>query len=960
MQKKTAKEKVKFKTDNQTGMLFKKLKRPLFSRRSFLKISIFSAAMYGIMSACKRKNNLASLLFFADSLKEEPGKTSRYTSVCDQCHANCPVIVKTFENRPIKIEGNPESFSGGGLCPLAHASLVNLYHKQRIKKPAFRQNAVKWDSIDKKIRSTLGSDDKEVVLITNGISGPATLSVIQQFKEHYPRVRHLVYEPDQNNAVLEANKKCFGKTVVPDYHFHRARVIVSINADFLGTWLNHVENTHRYVQSRDYDHNRRMSLHIQYESSLSLSGISADLRIPIKPSEEIRLLTSLYKLLAKRTGKEMSAHIQNIHSHFQLDYVADELLANKGRSILISGSREKNAQILINSINALLGNIGRCIDLDNPSYFFKHKTSDLSDIFSLHQKEKIGAILSVNNDFLRIHPRRNELQDIMDSIPLKISMNSIRTAFCNKADYLCPVPHFTESWDDFEPKKNHFLIRQGINKPITDTRPFQESLMRWIAVEAKWHDYLKDYWQMKILDSDTLSIEDEWRKLLRKGFYIKALTRMRRYENAADISALVNDPDLNKSPHETELVFASVRHYDSNTAAFNPWLAELPEAVSRSCYSLYAQVSPDFLKKHNLKEGNNIEIKNDRQKIRLTLIAVEGTHNDCVVIAAGKMTPYMAEAFNVNDLMAKDGKPLDNLQLSFSKTGRRKKLIKTQEKKEYRLDTKLSYNLDEYEHLYKIKRTEQKAPAFLSVSREFKGHHWAMVIDLNKCIACQSCVISCQMENNIPLVGQRELALQRQMYWKRLDHYHKNGDHFFIPVNCQQCDNAPCERVCPVAAVSSSTEGLSQQNYQRCIGARYCAVNCPYTVRRFNFDSYEMKTAEENGILTSQHYGVLLNPDVSLRERGVIEKCSFCIQRIMEAKSKAKKEGRALIDGDVKTACQQSCPAQAIYFGDMNDQGSEVFSLARSRRAFVLLENLSTKASVIYLSKIRNRKTRDV
>jgi len=923
------------------------------SRRSFLKFSALSFVFISFLAACKKTGKGRILPFFADSGRERPGIKKWYPSACNLCSSHCPVMIKTFENRPIKVEGNKEGVYGGGICATGQTSLVSLYHKDRIKKPTRKKKRTPWAEIDQQIMKQLREIDvqhKEIILLSPAINGAATLSLINEIKSSFKNFRHVLYDPLQNNAILKANKKCFGIEVIPDYLFQKANMVLSFNADFMGSWLNHIDYTQKFTQTSDYDNKRQMSFHVQFESYPSLSGMKADLRIPFKPSEEFRILTYLYNFIAERNNTNAFARIDDIPMGYKLDIIGDQLMNNRGRSILISSSDDFNNQVLVNGINSLLGNIGRTVDLDHPSRYYLSESVNFSTLLPHIQQGKVGALLSLNNDFLGIDPFRNELKAAISKVPLKISLNMTATAFCSVADFVCPLPHYTECWNDYEPKTNCFILAPPVIKPMYDTRPFQESILKWFLQGNNWKTYLKSYWDKNVV-SDL-----SWEEVLKKGIYLKPDHKTQKHQLKSNISSLLRKTKHKIRKSDTEYVFFRHTPLDTNFPGLNPWLAELPDSIAQVSWGVPVLASHEFMHTHRLKNGRFARFTQNGFSAAFPIFEKEGMPDNCLAIPLGKNIPYLPETGNTFDLRAiLNKKPF---LVNIEKIMKRRKIYPGQDNYSPPEKAPLEYLLSEYTDYILHPEPYSSEKRFISEKRKFKGHHWAMVIDLNKCTGCEACVISCQIENNIPLVGFKESQQRRQMHWLRIDQYkgqHKGTEVFHVmPLLCQQCDNAPCEAVCPVAAISSSSEGLSQQNYQRCIGVRYCAVNCPYSVRRFNYKDYLNDQTLHKFQISPELMGLLLNPDVAVRDKGTMEKCSFCIQRIMEAKARAKKDDKGLIDGEIKTACQQSCPAGAIYFGDLNDKGSEVYALSRSKRAFRLLEHLESAPSVFYLSRLRN------
>ncbi|MBG0861188.1 MAG: 4Fe-4S dicluster domain-containing protein [Bacteroidales bacterium] len=945
------------------------------SRRDFLKLCGYSFAL-AALSSCRSKISKAIPYVIAPN-EITPGDALYYSSSYVNGSDYCSIIVKTRDGRPIKIEGNPRSsMTRGGTNARVQASVLDLYDMERFKEPISNGVPVSWDEADGEITARLKKisyDHGSIVLLTPTVYSPSTEAVITDFIEKFPGTAWVRYDAVSYSAMLEANLISFGRQVIPRFHFDKADVIVSSGADFLGTWLSPVEFTKQFSSRRDPEGS--MNYLIQYEAGLSVTGCTADKRIQIRPSQEYALLLNIYREVVKLTeGRESNAP----SSPADVRDIAVKLTSSPGRSLVISGSNVKDIQLLVNEINRYLGNIGTTIDFSR--YMRTHEAIDsgMADLVSRMNAGDVDALIFWNVNPAYTWYDRDAFTKGLKKVGIAISLSGSPDETSSLVQYICPDNHYLESWNDAEPEKDLFSLMQPVISPLFNTRQMADTLLKWSGSAISYYDFIRSYWAVNMLPrqkeySDPVAFFDH---SLQEGVFETVDKNVRPAALLTRPVSHVFDPSLLKTGDDREALFEVVLYepvaIGEGRQANNPWLHELPDPVTRICWDNYASISGLQAKENSLTEGDLIDIGGLTFPVHIQPGQAYGTLS--IALGYGRKVCGMA-----GNGVGSDAWPfltMDNGNVSYTRTlGRIGKtgsgylfaqtqghhsmegraLIRETGLNEFKVNPSAGNEL--HEHYTRHAKSLYK-------EREYPHHHWGMVIDLSKCTGCGACVIACQAENNVPVVGKEEVQRVHEMHWIRIDRYYSGDDMDpevgFQPVLCQHCENAPCENVCPVGATNHSGEGLNQMIYNRCFGTRYCNNNCPYKVRRFNWFNYTgagtlRGNLRDKAGMTGDLRRMVLNPDVTVRSQGVIEKCSFCIQRIQAAKLKAKTEKRALYPGEIRTACSQSCPANAIIFGDLNDKESEMNRLIRSGRNYNLLEELFTKPSVNYLTRIRNR-----
>lgn len=932
------------------------------SRRDFLKLVGFSFATAAITSSCEKPVQKA-IPYLVKPEEVTPGKSSYYATSFYDGTEYCSVVAKVRDGRPIKIEANKLSpASSGGTSARVQASVLELYDQARLKGPAKGSKSATWEEIDREVIRTLQENATgKKVLVTPTVISPSIRIIIDQLLEKYPDLEWVVYDEVSAGSIRKAHNMIFGKPVIPGYHFGDAEIIVSFDADFLGTWISPVEFSGGYARKREVstDH-AEMSKHIQFESGYSLTGSNADERHPVTPTESKAILSKLYNAIALKKGVEQ---ISAGETSFEVDKIASALMEQQGKSILVSGSNDPEMQLMIAGLNVMLGNYGSTLDLTRHIKLKQGDDMAADQLVESLRKKEVSLLIMAGVNPVYSHAGGADIADAIGNAGLSVYIGSGMNETGAACMYTAPDHHYLEAWGDAEPVKGSFSLQQPTIHPLYQTRAFQDSLLKWIGDARDFYQVLREFWKNKIypLAGTVKEFETWWNDQLQAGVFMVGGGPNKK--GTPDLSVVKAIFPSEKDGLSLTL-YSSVGLSDGRHAN-NPWLQELPDPVTKVCWDNYLSVSVTDAEEMGLSDEDVVLVAGVKVPVLIQPGQAKGTCSMAIGYGrtvAGKVGDHVgSNAFRA----VKHDKGFRNYTIEgvkLEKTGDKVTLARTQthhtmeDRPIVRETTLEAYRKDPYSgnHFHLDAESHHDS---LYPETEFDGHHWGLAVDLNKCVGCNNCVVSCVAENNIATVGKEEVKNRRIMHWMRIDRYFSNNVEnpktFHQPVMCQHCDNAPCENVCPVAATMHSNEGLNQVAYIRCIGTKYCINNCPYRVRRFNWFKY-VNNDKFNFHLNEESTKMVLNPDVTIRSRGVVEKCSFCVQRIQEKKMEAKLEDRQLEDGEVQPACVQSCPTNALVFGDMNKKDAKVTKLIKSERNYHLLEQLHTLPSVGYLTKVRN------
>jgi len=938
-------------------------------RREFMQLAGFAVGTTTLFG-CTRGVDHGVMPYLVRPEEITPGKAYWYASVCGACSAGCGILAKNRDGRPIKLEGNPEHpLSAGGLCAMGQASVLELYDSHRLRKPVRDSAQASWSEVDEAIGAKLSSiaaSGGSVRFLTDSVTGPAERDAIDQFLARFENGRHVTYDPISVSAIADAHTETHGARVIPRYRFDQAEVIVSLGADFLGNWISPVEFTAGYRAGRSTaDLGARFSYHVQVEAGMTLTGSNADRRLVAPAGSMASVLAHLATELARLGGSRPpwnSLPSCPVGAE-EIALLAKRLWsAPRGKTLVVCGENDVVAQKLTNHVNHLLGNYGNAsagttLDLESVSACHRGSDREIRELLDEIEAGQVDALFVRGVNPLYDLPSADRIARALERVEMIVAFAADANETSTRAHFVCPEPHFLASWGDAESALGVASIRQPTVRPLGSARPMLESLASWSGNPRTAYDLVRESWRRNVYprrlsDSD---FDDFWNQSLHDGFVrVRAEPDGLHSFDATSVTPPSNGPVATADEFLLELRASSTvldgRH------ATNPWLQELPDPIAKTVWDNFASFSPAAAERLEITTGDVVRIAggNDQAAIELPALVQPGQHDKTVAIALGygrsgterfhdvgpqwwEARPTVQKGQRVGTsaapLLGWTGGSLaySGRRVQVERTGGRHELATTQGYDSLQLPPRLTMGHDAPRPIVLEATVEQwredpsagdhahHDPASLWPDHPMEPNHWGLSIDLTACTGCSACVIACQAENNIPVVGKDEVSRSREMHWMRIDRYYGgeaadvNVAH--MPMLCQHCDNAPCETVCPVQATVQSAEGLNQQVYNRCVGTRYCANNCPYKVRRFNWFNYPREDRLQN---------LALNPDVTVRSRGVMEKCSLCVQRIQDGKAEAKRADRPVQDGDIQPACAQSCPAGAIVFGNMNDPDSRL------------------------------------
>jgi molybdopterin-containing oxidoreductase family iron-sulfur binding subunit len=1029
-------------------------------RRDFLKYMGFSTAAAAIAASCEMPVRKAiPFLHKPDDLIA--GVPNYYASTYINDGDAVPVVVKQREGRPIKIEGNDlASITEGGTSAQVQASVLDLYDTTRLRYPMANRKEATFEAIDNMVASGLAANaGKPLVLLTSSITSVTGRQIIAEVLAKFPGSRHVQYDAVSCSGMIEANLASYGKKAIPAYRFDNAKVIVSLDADFLGNWLSPVVFAKQYaVGRRINEKNPSMSRHIQFEGYYSMTGAKADERYLHKPSETGAIALALLGALGGGTTANLPADLATA-----VKRTAAELMANKGNGLVVCGSNDANIQIVVNAINEAIGAPGKTIDWNTPVNYRQGIDADMVTLTNDLNAGNVGALVVYGANPVYSYFDSQKFAEGVKKCPFTLSYSEKMDETTELCKYVIPSHHWLESWGDSEPQKDFVSVIQPLIHPLFKTRQFEESLLKLAGNTSDYETYFRNYWTGKLgsLDNYERFLQDgvmENMKLRTQPGFVN-VSNLTPATAAAVASSSATSTDstgsvtsaaqtatpasdstnsgvtgntvaLGTAPFagnvtaaaaginaikggDTEIVLYQKITIGNGSRAGNAWLQEASDPISKATWDNYAMVSPELGKKlfgidiFNPHDSDKYEVHPDKPVIKITsngrtielpILITPGMHPDVIAAAVGygrqsndktKTREFIGAAAdgsgkNMYPFTVFNGRNITySAPVQIEKTDKVYPIATSQthsltEGRPVVRETTLTEFIAHPEQLNKEEEEELNQygenftrDATLYPTFDRPGLKWGMSIDLNTCIGCSACTIACVAENNISTVGKYEVSRFHDMQWIRIDRYFtgdpKKPDIVFQPMPCQQCDNAPCENVCPVSATNHSSEGINQMVYNRCIGTKYCANNCPYKVRRFNWADWNGADSfpdNQRGIISDVTTNLeddltrmVLNPDVTVRSRGVMEKCSFCIQRVQQGKLNAKKENRVLKDQEVKTACMQACPTHAIEFGNVNDKDSKITKLRfdeQKNRKFYVLEQLHTLPNVNYLTQVRN------
>ena len=940
------------------------------SRRDFLKFLGFSTAVAALAGCEGAVHKTIPYVIQPESIVA--GEANYYATCIADGFDFASVLVKTREGRPIAVLRNPEAKAGGAVNARILASVLSLYDENR--KPPTIAGEGFWQKIETDTLSALEkakAEGKQIVMLSQTLASPSSYALVELLKEKYPTFKLVEYDTISEEATLRAFEKRCGLRAMPDYDFSKAKLIVSFDADFLGDW-NGGGYEVGYAQGRIPSKANGMSRHIQLEANLSLTGANADERIALTPQQLKVALAQFYIFLTEY----QTSHPEDlpIEINEKLKAIADEVKKAGSDAVIVTGIDKDNAQELTFALNkrlkskAFLPETPILTRKGDVARKFKPLLTDMNE-------GKVGVLFINNLNPLYSLPNAEVFASGLKKVPFSVSFAMRADETAQQTTLWAPQPHYLESWGDVEFKYGHYGLMQPCIRPLFNTKQWQDCFLQWIGHKESYYDFIKAHWETHILKGFS------WEQALHDGTFVdkekrfdfeqqeeERLSLFRTKESFTDISISQLLISQTESPFELTL-YTSTALGDGQQAN-NPWLQELPDPIHRTTWDNYLTMHPSDAQRLNIEnwhtadgalDGHQAKISANGKSIIAPVLITPAQAQGSVGLALGygRKASIQAEmqvgvnAFPLyKDHCKNQGVQIEKadgthefacLQLQNELVGRKNIL------KEISLDTFLNSSAEVWNpHPPKTK----KAPT--------TPHHFKLSIDLNACTGCAACVIACHAENNVPVVGKEEVRRSRDMHWLRIDRYESRENEQrcvgFQPVMCQHCNNAPCETVCPVIATAHGQQGQNQMAYNRCVGTRYCANNCPYKVRRFNWFQYS-ENKQFNYNMNNEIGRMVLNPDVTVRSRGVMEKCSLCIQNTQAVILKAKREGRAVAPGEFNNvvACAAACNTGAMVFGDANEEGSKIAQLSASERMYQLLAELGTDPNVVYQVKVRRK-----
>lgn len=963
-------------------------------RRDFLKIIGVAGGTAAVAGGCSNPaEQLIPYVIPPEGII--PGVPNFYASTCRECPAGCGIVVKNREGRAIKVEGNPQNpINMGGSCAEGQAMLQGLYNPDRLRSPLLRNDLGRleplgWDEAQKtladKIEAVRKNGSGKIVFLSDHVEG--TLGNLIDDWMTALGGEHLTYEVYSYEPLKEANRIVFGIDKIPTYNIDKAKYLLSFGADFLETWLSPTLYSRQFSEMHSYE-NESMGKFVYVDPRAGLTGVNSDEWVSVKPGTEAVLALGIANaivsggmssnggggfagLLSGYTPDKVSS-ITDVPAD-TIKRIAKEFSSAQpglaiGGGIANTATNATETLVAVNILNYVAGNVGQTIDFGNPLTL--SNVNSFRDIASLVDSMKNGQvallfIYNVNPVFTL--PKTLGFEDALGKVPTVVSFSSFMDETTEKAGLILPDNTTLESWGDFIPDSRVHGLIQPIMTPVFNTKGTGDVILSVAAQleglkerysQATYYDYLRDSWKQAWASvSGGGDFETFWKDALENGGFYRETTPAQVSASGTISGITFSEPEFKGDGEFYFVAYPSYKYYDGR-GANKPWLQELPDAITTGVWDSWVEMHPDTAGKLGVKLGDFVKIESPEGAIETQVYVYEGIRPDTLAVQIGQgHTSYgrYAKDRGVNPitiLPVSTDRITGSLawlttKVKASGTGRHAQFVQTQyTTTQHDRDVAQMVTLTELER--GLHREQHEEPDFYPPV-EYARYQWGMSIDLQKCTGCGACVTACYAENNIPFVGKELCAKRRDMSWLRIERFFtksEDGRGFttqFLPMLCQQCNNAPCEPVCPVFATYHNPEGLNGMVYNRCVGTRYCSNNCTYSVRKFNWFSYKLPEP-----LNWQY-----NPDVTVRDKGVMEKCTFCIQRINYAKDQGKDKGRDVLDGEIQTACQQACASGAIVFGNLKDHESRVSKLSHGERGYNVLHQLNTQPNITYLKKVK-------
>ena len=963
------------------------------SRRRFLAAMGASAAF--ALTSCKNYLDNGEVIPY-NSLPEDVviGRPNYYASTITTHGAVCSALVKAREGRPIKMIGNPEHpMSQGRMNSYFQAKIMSLYDPERLTAPIQGSGTLSsWKESDDAIIAALNGlheKNQKAVVLTHRLMSPTARLALDELANKYTGLEVHSYTQFNGSKRDSAWKKAYGQDMFPGLHWDKADVIVALESDFLGPEGDE-EAARLFASRRDVMRDSKFNRLYTVEGNLSQTGMSADYRLRLRPDAQYAFVMALANELSQQ-GINIPAGLSSKASAFDftklagtyalaessLKHLVSDLAKSQGKALLYAGDRlPESVHLAVHAINDALG----ANKLYRNEHGFKNQLplrddSQLANLVSDMKSGKIGVL---------IHWDTNPAYDLAAlgyaEALAKVPMSAVLSTHLNEtaaaSTYALPIHHDLESWGDYETHSGLFTLQQPIIAPLHDSRQAEGIFLTWKSgatesySEKQYLNYLKTAWQDGLYRKTgaMTDFSNFWRSAVHDGF---VKIQDRKELGSFNASALNAIKEIKADSGYVLSLHPSYATLDGEFSD-NGWLQEIPHPVSKVVWTNYAAMSVATAKELGVKTENMVQVTVGNTTINLPVLEQPGMADKVIAIELGygrtkAGTIGSKVGVDANILVALGSEsPMIVAKATLAKGSGSKNIVTTQNHHSFDIPREQDLhftrgivheaNYLEYEQDHHSAAKHGHKPFDIYKAQEYEGIKWGMAIDANKCTGCNACVMACNIENNVPVVGPEQVKKGREMHWIRLDRYY-SGTAAEPKVSqqvmlCQHCDNAPCEIVCPVNATNHSPDGLNQMAYNRCVGTRYCSNNCPYKVRRFNFFDYRntfAKSYYRKEIHQLQH-----NPEVTVRSRGVMEKCTYCVQRIMWARQEAIREKRELKGSDVVTACQEICPSEAIMFGDTNDPNSAVTQYRKHVTGYQVLEEWNARPSVTYVAKLRN------
>ena len=924
-------------------------------RRVFMKLMAASLGLAGL-NACTRQPDEKIVPYVKQPEQLVLGEALQFATAMTFDGGAIGLLVESHEGRPTKIEGNPlHPASQGGTDAITQAAILTLYDPDRSQVVSSAGTIRPWAAFRTVVQDMLAAQQPRqgagLRFLTETVTSPTLAAQLEGLLAELPAAQWHQWEPSARDGAVAGAQRAFGEIVDTHYRLKDADLIVSLDADFLTTGPQHLRLTREFARRRRPEGGPMNRLYA-IESTPSLTGGKADHRLAVRASEVESVARALANALAVKAAPGDHA-IAQAHQAWVTKLAAD-LQAHRGRSAIIAGDGQPAAvHALAHALNAALGNVGQTVVHTDPIAFRATETStSLRALVDDMHAGKVECLVVLGANPVHTAPADLDFTTALSTVGLRIHHGLFHDETAEQSHWHVPATHFLEAWSDTRAYDGTVSIVQPLIAPLYDGRSEHEFLAAFTKnpdrsgfelVRAVWKAVhagvdFETFWQRSLHDGIVAGI----------GFSPKHL-------------ALSGDWDRDRSAAAAqgmEIIFRLDPHVHDGRFANNGWLQELPRPMSKLVWDNAALLAPATATQLGVAQGDVVEIERAGQRVKVPVWLSPGHPANAVTLTLGY---GRQRAGRVGSGVGVDVNPLRTstaphfvLGATLRPTGERATLATTQDHHamEGRAPVRIA-SLAEFTKHPEFAREVEEQPGkddTLYPPHAYTGHAWGMTIDLGACIGCNACTIACQAENNIAVVGKEMVLRGREMHWIRVDRYYTGNidtpDTVHQPVPCMHCEDAPCEMVCPVNATVHSSEGLNDMVYNRCVGTRYCSNNCPYKVRRYNFFLYsDWKT---------KPLMLARNPDVTVRSRGVMEKCSYCVQRIERARVTAHQDNRAIRDGEIVTACQQACPAEAIVFGDINDPQSHVAKVKNDPRNYLLLASLNTRPRTSYLATIRN------